>query len=207
MAIFKQSSHCCFLIPIKTGVYLITIFGLLNKLSGFYGLIALDYSDPIVVCVHIYSLIALGLFSLGLYGIHNDKYTYIRYFTLFYWFDFLISTATTIYFAIQWFVYTDHNLLELQDDPVKKQQHDDAFRIESTVSIIWLCLIRVIHLYFAYTLTCYYVSLGKAHYSKITASVDEELNFSGYNELEEEEEEEDKNDNDTSPLAGRRRQA
>ncbi|KAI9486368.1 MAG: hypothetical protein EXX96DRAFT_548784 [Benjaminiella poitrasii] len=97
-------------------------------------------------------------------------------------------------------IKTDHDLPDLQDDPEKKKQHDDSFRIESIVSIICLCFIRTIHLYFAYTLTCYYVSLNKSHYSKVTAAVDEELNFSGYNELE------DEDDDDTSPLAGRKRQ-
>jgi hypothetical protein len=48
--------------------------------------------------------------------------------------------------------------------------------------------------------------LGKSQYSKVTAAVDEELNFAGYDEEEEEEEDEDE-DEDTSPLAasGRRR--
>jgi hypothetical protein len=41
----------------------------LNKLSGFYGLISLEYNDKIALCAHIYSLLALGVFSYALYGI------------------------------------------------------------------------------------------------------------------------------------------
>lgn len=48
-------------------------------------------------------------------------------------------------------------------------------------------------------LTSYYVSLGKSQYFKVTAAVDEELNFAGYDE------EEDGEEKDTSPLSGRRR--
>lgn len=81
---------------------------------------------------------------------------------------------------MQWFVYTDHSLPELSNDPQGKQQHDEAFRIESIVSIVCLSLIRVFHFYFAYVITCYYVSIGKTQYSKLTAAVDEELNFAGY---------------------------
>lgn len=45
----------------------------LNKLSGFYGIISLEYSDIIVVCIHVYSLLALGIFGVGLYGISKVK--------------------------------------------------------------------------------------------------------------------------------------
>lgn len=51
-------------------IYLPHIFNIqLNKLSGFYGIISLEYSDVIVVCIHVYSLLALGVFAAGLYGI------------------------------------------------------------------------------------------------------------------------------------------
>ncbi|KAK4510482.1 uncharacterized protein ATC70_004912 [Mucor velutinosus] len=203
MAVFSQSRNCCFMVPLKTGVYLITTFGLLNKLSGFYGLISLDYSNPFVVCVHVYSLLALFVFGFGLYSISKDKYTFIRWFTLFYWIDFTISTITTIVFSVQWFVYTDHSLPDLEDNPEEKQQHDDSFKAESIVSIVILCLVRLVHLYFAYVITCYYVSMGKTHYSKMTAAVDEELNFAGYDEMNEEDD--DDLDDDSRPLSGRTR--
>ncbi|GAN07218.1 hypothetical protein MAM1_0153c06711 [Mucor ambiguus] len=185
------------------GVYLITVFGLLNKLSGFYGLISLDYSNPFVVCVHVYSLLALFIFGFGLYSISKDKYSFIRWFILFYWIDFIISTITTIVFSVQWFVYTDHSLPDLEDSPEEKQQHDDSFKAESIVSIVILCLVRLVHLYFAYVLTCYYVSMSKTHYSKMTAAVDEELNFAGYDEMNEDDD--DDLDDDSRPLSGRTR--
>lgn len=64
---------------------------------------------------------------------------------MFYWVDFFVGTATTIYFAIQWFLYTDHSLPDLADSPAEKQQHDDTFKAESIVSIVFLILIRFIH--------------------------------------------------------------
>ncbi|KAI8076475.1 uncharacterized protein B0P05DRAFT_472320 [Gilbertella persicaria] len=106
---------------------------------------------------------------------------------MFYWFDFVVSTITTVYFAIQWFVYTDHSLAELENDPEGKKQHDDSFKAESIVSIVLLCLFRLIHLYFAYVLTSYYISLGQAQYTKLRAAVDEELNPPGFNEDENDE--------------------
>jgi hypothetical protein len=64
---------------------------------------------------------------------------------MFYWIDFIVSTCINIYLAIQWFIYTDHSLPDLANDPELKQQHDDTFQAESIVSIIFLCLIRLTH--------------------------------------------------------------
>lgn len=64
---------------------------------------------------------------------------------MFYWIDFTISTITTIVFSVQWFVYTDHSLPDVEDNPEQKQQHDDSFKAESIVSIVILCLVRLIH--------------------------------------------------------------
>lgn len=175
-----MSRNCCIFIPLKTGVYLITAFGLLNKLSGFYGLASMEYSDCVVVLTHTYSMIALIIFSFGLYGISKDNRTLLRLYAIFYWIDFFISTLMTIYFAIQWFIYTDHSLPESANDHKKKQEHDDIFKAESIVSIAILCSIRIIQVYFAYLVTQYYLSLNRTQYSKITAAVDEELSFAEY---------------------------
>ncbi|KAI8973547.1 hypothetical protein BDF20DRAFT_823192 [Mycotypha africana] len=107
---------------------------------------------------------------------------------MFYWIDFIISTLSTVYFAIQWFVYTDHSLPDLDGKPEQQVEHDASFKMESIVSIVILCIVRLIHLYFAYVVTCYYISLNQSHYSKLAADIDEELNFAGYNEMEDDQE-------------------
>lgn len=73
---------------------------------------------------------------------------------MFYWVDFLVGTGTTIYFAIQWFLYTDHSLPDLADSPEEKQQHDDTFKAESIVSIVFLILIRFIHVWWLCVCVC-----------------------------------------------------
>lgn len=45
--------------------------------------------------------------------------------------------------------------------------------------------------------------MGKTHYSKMTAAVDEELNFAGYDEMNEDDDDDDLND-DSRPLSGSR---
>ncbi|KAI8388767.1 Inositolphosphorylceramide synthase subunit Kei1-domain-containing protein [Radiomyces spectabilis] len=141
----SKSRTCCGFIPMKTGVTILTIFGILNKLSGFYGLISFDFEDKIALSVYIYSLFALIVFGVGFYGIQNDNLQIVRWYTAFYWVDCVVSTATTILFAVKWYVLTDHSLPELADDPVKLKEHDDVFRMESTVSILILVILRLVH--------------------------------------------------------------
>lgn len=64
---------------------------------------------------------------------------------MFYWLDCFVSAVTTTIFAVKWYVYTDHSLPELADDPSKQQEHDDDFRMESIVSIIMLVGLRMVH--------------------------------------------------------------
>ncbi|ORZ12719.1 hypothetical protein BCR42DRAFT_75918 [Absidia repens] len=71
---FSKPQTCCFSIPLSTGVLIITIFGILNKLSGFYGLISFDFSDPVAFAVYIYSLLAVFVCAYGLYGLHTVKW-------------------------------------------------------------------------------------------------------------------------------------
>lgn len=52
---------------------------------------------------------------------------------------------TTMVFAIKWYVYTDHSLPELANDPVKQREHDEVFRMEGIVSVVMLVTLRMVH--------------------------------------------------------------
>ncbi|KAI8093346.1 Inositolphosphorylceramide synthase subunit Kei1-domain-containing protein [Halteromyces radiatus] len=167
----SKSQTCCRFIPLSTGVLIITIFGILNKLSGFYGIISFDFSDPVAFAVYIYSLLAVLICAYGLYGLHTMNIDIVRWYTIFYWVDCFISTATTIWFATKWYAFTDHSLPELADNPIKQKEHDDVFRMESIVSICLLVVLRLIHFYFAIVITSYYRSMGH-RYSKLSIDRD-----------------------------------
>lgn len=62
-----------------------------------------------------------------------------------FWLDCFISSISTIWFAVSWFVYTDHSLPEIADDPEKLAEHDRVFQLESRVSIAVLVILRLIH--------------------------------------------------------------
>ncbi|KAI9314975.1 Inositolphosphorylceramide synthase subunit Kei1-domain-containing protein [Dichotomocladium elegans] len=176
-----NSRTCLGFIPIETGVLIISIFGILNKLSGFYGLISLDTSDPVAFVVYIYSLLSIIIFAQGLYGIHTENVRIVRWYVIFYWLDCIVSAITTAIFAIKWYVYTDHSLPELAGDPAKQKEHDDVFRMEGIVSVVMLVVLYLVHIYFAVVLTMYYRTLGRQQYSKLAPSVDEDLEDLGHN--------------------------
>ncbi|EPB90656.1 hypothetical protein PS15m_005495 [Mucor circinelloides] len=165
---FSKGRQCCGFVPIKTGVSLITIFGILNKLSGFYGILSFDFSDFLATLIYIYSLIAIAIFSYGLYGLYTDNVRIIRWYTMIFWLDCFVSLITTVWFAVTWFVYTDHSLPELADDPEKLAEHDRVFRMESQVSIAVLVVLRLVHFYFALIVTRYYKAINRISYSKVS---------------------------------------
>lgn len=72
----------------------------------------------------------------------------IRWYTMIFWLDCFVSLITTVWFAVTWFVYTDHSLPELADDPEKLAEHDRVFRMESQVSIAVLVVLRLVHVSF-----------------------------------------------------------
>ncbi|KAL0074583.1 hypothetical protein J3Q64DRAFT_1649080, partial [Phycomyces blakesleeanus] len=96
---------------------------------------------------------------------------------IFYWVDCLVSTATTLMFAIKWFVYTDHSLPSNASDTLTQEDYDAMFRMEGMVSVTILAILRVVHIYFAIVLSIYYRTLSKTQYSKLAAAVDEDLNY------------------------------
>ncbi|KAI8370998.1 Inositolphosphorylceramide synthase subunit Kei1-domain-containing protein [Blakeslea trispora] len=163
----SKGRHCCGFVPLKTGVSLITIFGILNKLSGFYGILSFDFSDTTATAIYIYSLFAIAVFVYGLYGQYHDNVRITRWYTMFFLLDCLVSVVSTIWFAVNWFVYTDHSLPELTDNPEKLAEHDRVFEMESKVSIAVLVILRFVHFYFAYVVIRYYKLINRAHYSKL----------------------------------------
>ncbi|KAI7871205.1 Inositolphosphorylceramide synthase subunit Kei1-domain-containing protein [Spinellus fusiger] len=169
------SSTCCGFIPLKTGVLIITVFGILNKICGPFGLLLFSSVDITAFSVYLYSIVALIVFIAGLYGLHKNNYTFIQWYTRFYWVDCALSLVTTSLFAIRWFMYTDHSAMELALDSTQQQEYKAMFRMESMVSIGILVVLRLVHIYFAIVLTVYYRSLRLNYYSQLSTEVEEML--------------------------------
>ncbi|PHZ14053.1 uncharacterized protein RHIMIDRAFT_278099 [Rhizopus microsporus ATCC 52813] len=165
---FTKGKYCCGFVPIKTGVVLITLFGILNKLSGFYGILSFDFTDNTATAGYVYSLLAIVIFVQGLYGLHSENVRTFRWYTMFFWLDSFISIIWTIHTGITWYIYTDHSLPELENDPAKKEEHDRVFDMEKYVGIAVLVALNLIHLYFAFIVTRFYKAMiHKSNYTKV----------------------------------------
>ncbi|KAI9354717.1 hypothetical protein BD770DRAFT_324588 [Pilaira anomala] len=85
-----------------------------------------------------------------------------------FWLDCFVSVFSTIWFGVTWFLYTDHSLAELADDPEKMAEYDRLFKMESRVSIAVLVILRLVHFYFAVVVTRYYKGVNsKSSYSRV----------------------------------------
>lgn len=72
----------------------------------------------------------------------------LRRYTLFYWFDLILNAVAAALFSVRWFVFTDHSLPENADDGITEEQHEQLFKMESSVSIVILVILWLVHVGF-----------------------------------------------------------
>ncbi|KAL8958505.1 MAG: hypothetical protein Q9193_004453 [Seirophora villosa] len=105
-----------YLMSLRTGTELITLSLLLNKVSGFYGLLALLtglHLSPLQFSMYIYSIVALVITVLLSSHIRSQSPFHCLALACFYILDSVINAAYTAAFGITWFL-------------VISQHHSDA---------------------------------------------------------------------------------
>ncbi|KAL9601055.1 MAG: hypothetical protein Q9219_002764 [cf. Caloplaca sp. 3 TL-2023] len=105
-----------YLMSLRTGTELITLSLILNKVSGFYGLLAPFtglHLSPLQLSMYIYSIIALVITVLLASHIRSQSPFHCLALACFYILDSVINAAYTAAFAITWFL-------------VISQHHSDA---------------------------------------------------------------------------------
>ncbi|OZJ04140.1 hypothetical protein BZG36_02838 [Bifiguratus adelaidae] len=152
---------CLGVIPLRTGAILIALFAVINKLSGFFGVFAWDYTDPVAVAGYFYSIISTVILSYGLVGLIKDSLPKVRILVYFYWIDVLIGTLNTILLTIIWFIYTEHHTIPdpsySEDEAEDREENfDKVWAMEEGVTIAILAMLWVLHLYFGLVLLAYY---------------------------------------------------
>ncbi|KAL8950641.1 MAG: hypothetical protein Q9222_003325 [Ikaeria aurantiellina] len=96
-----------YLMSLRTGTELITLSLLLNKVSGFYGLLALltgFHVSPLQLSMYIYSLIALIITVLLASHIRSQSPFHCLALACFYILDSIINAVYTTAFGITWFL-------------------------------------------------------------------------------------------------------
>lgn len=95
------------LMSLRTGTELITLSLILNKVSGFYGLLALltgFHLSPLQLSMYIYSLFALLVVAILAPHIRKQSPLQCLALAWFYVFDTLVNAAYTAVFAVTWFL-------------------------------------------------------------------------------------------------------
>ncbi|KAH8789451.1 Inositolphosphorylceramide synthase subunit Kei1-domain-containing protein [Flagelloscypha sp. PMI_526] len=187
--LWPLSSFLGFL-DIKTGVTIALLFAIVNKVAGIYGLLALLFGSGASfaqLSLYIYSTIALVALAWGLKAVKSEDPKHTLYFAHLFFFDHILSSSWTLFFAVLWWVYTPHDgrrmansaaqeeLIRVSPGSTSLQMTDDerasaAYAIwnkekNTAMSVIiasWSCKI-----YFAMLLYSYAVHLRKGSYRKL----------------------------------------
>ncbi|GJJ75838.1 inositol phosphorylceramide synthase regulatory subunit [Entomortierella parvispora] len=153
---------CLGIMELKTGVTIITIFAILNKVSGFFGIFASGGVAKILM--YLYSVFAVFAFSWGLYGVLIDNTRIVGRYAIAYVVDLIINAIQTIALAVTWFISRNHLLGEPQPDqggdstPISDEVRQ-GFEFEGGISILILLSLWCLHLYFALVVWSYSYSL------------------------------------------------
>ncbi|KAG2176149.1 hypothetical protein INT43_005382, partial [Umbelopsis isabellina] len=145
---------------------------MINKLSGIYGFISMDFEDPLAFMSYIYSVFALAAYAYGGYALKVESVKALRRYTLFYWFDLILNAVAAALFSVRWFVFTDHSLPDNADDGITEEQHEQLFKMESSVSIVILVILWLVHVYFGFVLTSYYTYMKRRNILPVPTSFD-----------------------------------
>ncbi|KAG9290481.1 hypothetical protein G9A89_002456 [Geosiphon pyriformis] len=183
-----QVRSFCGFINLKAGVYLITITALLNKISGFYGVLLLFYGGGVIsVISYIYSILTAAVFGYSLYGISKDDQEIILFYSQFYWVDLAINTIFTLVFACHWYFVNDHaplakDAIDLPSTQYTKWKNASpsslpAWKAESTFAVLFLLVASVVHIYFAIVVRSF--ALKKCKNFSSSAVISPRLSTSG----------------------------
>ncbi|KAF9950609.1 hypothetical protein BGZ72_007760 [Mortierella alpina] len=144
-------------------VTIITVFAILNKVSGFFGIFANGGLAKIIM--YLYSVFATFAFAWGLYGVLVDNTRIVGRYALAYVVDLFINAIQTIALAVTWFMSRNQLLGEPQPDqedstttPISDEVRQ-GFQFEGGISILILLSLWCLHLYFALVVWSYSHSL------------------------------------------------
>ena len=112
---------------LKLGATLVSLFALLNKVAGAYGMLAVvlsggaALSQPLgQITMYIYSIVSLVGFIWGLQKISEENgYKTLRYAHLFA-IDHLVGTVYTTFFAVVWYIYVPHDGKRIANSAAQK---------------------------------------------------------------------------------------
>ncbi|KAI9444485.1 Inositolphosphorylceramide synthase subunit Kei1-domain-containing protein [Lactarius indigo] len=179
-------------LDLKTGVTVVVLFAVLNKVAGVYGLIAMltgAGGNAAQLTLYIYSVLALAGLAWGLRTINDENPKHMLYFAHVFFADHILNTAWTVYFAVNWWLYTPHDGRRNANSPAQQAiiegyigQHQDmspeeraaaaerVWRAEKSQALTIIILGWLIKFYFAALLYSFAHHLRRGTYRPLSFS-------------------------------------
>jgi hypothetical protein len=99
-----------FILDLKVGCTIITLFALFNKIAGIYGIIAIFQGGTFSqVSLYLYSIFTIFVFLWAIQGISDEDTHRVMKFSHVFLADHLLSSTWTLYFGLDWFLYMKHD--------------------------------------------------------------------------------------------------
>ncbi|KAH9453645.1 hypothetical protein MJO28_013013 [Puccinia striiformis f. sp. tritici] len=172
---------------IKLGVTIICLISLLNKVVGFYGILAIFHGANLTqISMYLYNILTIGLVIYGLQatGEENPRRTFVYANSLL--LDHLISTLYLVYFGIEWYYKNPHDgRREAHGDAQKNMMNPNAPRLspelrKEAAQAIWkeergfasaiLGLVWLTKLYFIFVVYSFALHLRRGSYTTLPLS-------------------------------------
>ncbi|CCH62143.1 hypothetical protein TBLA_0G02010 [Henningerozyma blattae CBS 6284] len=145
------------LFPLYLGVELILGICILNKCSGFYGILALFTGHPLSIVqwlTYIWSIFTLLIYTQGMFHIKKPNvYLFSQIFTIFS-LDTIFTLFLTLYFALDWFS-SDHSNKQSENSLQRTEKDIELSQKQGASSTYELFLIVIVTL-FTLISRCYY---------------------------------------------------
>jgi len=109
----------------------------LNKVAGIYGLIALltgAGGNAAQLTLYIYSALALVALTWGIRAVNDENPKHMLYFAHIFFTDHVLNTVWTVYFAVQWWMYTPHDGRRNANSPAQQALIDGYIGQHQTMS-------------------------------------------------------------------------
>ncbi|GAA5836855.1 hypothetical protein JCM3766R1_006282 [Sporobolomyces carnicolor] len=179
---------------LKLGATLISLFAVLNKVAGAYGMLAVllaggnALSQPVgQLTMYVYSIASLVVFIWGLQKIGEENGPKALIYAHLFAVDHLVGTLYTSLFAAIWYLYTPHDGRRIANSDAQKAMMgsntgtglDDAGRVEAAMGV-WksergfsgavLLIGWMLKVYFILCLYSYALHVRRGTYSQLPKS-------------------------------------
>ncbi|KIO25873.1 hypothetical protein M407DRAFT_24833 [Tulasnella calospora MUT 4182] len=180
-------------VDIKTGVKIVILFAVINKVAGVYGLLALltgAGGSLAQLSMYLYSVIALAACVVGLKAVSLEDAEKTLLTAHFFFVDHLLNSVWLAIFAVDWWLYNPHDGKHAANSPAQQEVADvgpgkgvpmtDAERYsaaqglwnkEKGTAALVLAAGWVIKLYFAALLYSYAIHLRRGTYKSLPLTI------------------------------------